>query len=124
MHSKRISLRLFFLVTMIAMVAALSGCGGDKANTALAGDATGGINNIARVYNTSCISCHARGNAGAPRAHNVEDWQPKLAKGMAVLLANVKNGFGTMPAKGMCYDCDDEQLLALINYMAAPVLSQ
>jgi len=35
-----------------------------------------------------------------------------------VLLASVKNGLGAMPAKGLCFDCSDEDYTALINYMA------
>ena len=71
------------------------------------------------LYYQSCISCHASGAAGAPRVHDLQAWQPRLAKGMTVLLENSKNGIGAMPPKGMCSNCSDADLIALIEFMSA-----
>ncbi len=76
-------------------------------------------NRINSLYNQSCISCHLSGTAGAPRAHDVAAWKPRLAKGMNTLLLNAKQGINAMPAKGMCVDCTDTDLEALITFMAS-----
>jgi cytochrome c5 len=69
-------------------------------------------------YNKSCAVCHNAGVAGAPKAGDAEAWAPRLEKGMDALVASVKNGLNAMPAKGMCFDCTDEDYKELINYMA------
>lgn len=71
-------------------------------------------------YNKSCAMCHATGAAGAPMAHNVGQWEPRMAKGMDVLLKSVKNGLNAMPPTGLCADCSDEEYKALITFMAQP----
>ena len=76
-------------------------------------------NRINNLYNQSCISCHASGAARAPRTHDVAAWKPRLAKGMETLLLNAKQGINAMPAKGMCADCTDTDLKALIIFMAS-----
>ena len=32
-------------------------------------------------------------------------------------LQNAINGINTMPAKGLCFDCTDEDLRAIVEYM-------
>ena len=75
-------------------------------------------NAIENRYNQSCFACHGTGAAGAPRKGDVEAWKPRLAKGMDVMLENTKNGYKAMPPKGMCFDCSDEEYVALIQFMA------
>lgn len=71
-------------------------------------------------YNRSCAMCHDMGAAGAPKSHDPEAWEPRLAKGMETLVASVKNGLNAMPPTGLCSDCTDEEYTALIEYMASP----
>jgi len=71
-------------------------------------------------YDKSCKVCHANGAAGAPKTGDAAAWEPRMAKGMDVLLASVNNGLNAMPPKGMCFDCTDAEYTALIEYMAAP----
>ncbi len=70
-------------------------------------------------YNRSCGVCHASGAANAPKTGDAASWEPRMAKGMDVLVQSVQNGLGAMPPKGMCFDCSDEEYIALIEYMAA-----
>jgi len=35
------------------------------------------------------------------------------------VVANSINGVNTMPAKGLCFDCTDDDLRALVEYMIA-----
>lgn len=75
---------------------------------------------VEALYNKSCIACHSSGAAGAPRTGDVAQWQPRMEKGMDTLVASVVNGLNAMPAKGMCYQCSNEDFKALIDYMVAP----
>lgn len=75
---------------------------------------------IEAKYNKSCGVCHAAAVAGAPKTGDAEAWQPRLDKGMDVIVASVVNGLNAMPPKGMCMDCSEEDYAALIQYMATP----
>jgi cytochrome c5 len=69
-------------------------------------------------YAKSCQVCHANGAANAPKTGDAAAWEPRMAKGMDVLVASVANGLNAMPPKGMCFDCSDDDYKALIEYMA------
>lgn len=71
-------------------------------------------------YNKACAVCHTAGVAGAPKTGDAAAWAPKLEKGMDALVASVKSGLNAMPPKGMCFDCTDEDYVALITYMSSP----
>ena len=70
-------------------------------------------------YGKSCAMFHESGAAGAPKTGDVKAWEPRLAKGMDVLMESVKNGLNAMPPTGLCSDCTNEEYQALINYMAS-----
>lgn len=70
-------------------------------------------------YNKSCVACHASGAAGAPRTGVAAEWQPRLGKGMDVLVENAIKGVNAMPPKGMCFDCTEADMKALIEFMSA-----
>jgi cytochrome c5 len=71
-------------------------------------------------YNKSCAICHAAGVANAPKTGDAAGWEPRLAKGMDVLVKSVETGMNAMPPKGMCFDCTADEVTALIEYMAQP----
>ena len=71
------------------------------------------------IYNRSCRNCHTIAATGAPLTGDIEGWEPRMSKGMDVILNNVVNGFGGMPPFGMCMECDVDQFEALIQFMAA-----
>jgi cytochrome c5 len=70
-------------------------------------------------YGRSCAMCHASGAAGAPKTGDARAWEPRLAKGMSVLMESVKKGLNAMPPTGLCSDCTDEEYQELISYMAS-----
>ena len=72
------------------------------------------------LYKTSCFACHSTGAAGAPKSHDVAAWQPRIAKGMPVLVESVKKGFNAMPPLGLCPKCTDADYTALITFMSSP----
>lgn len=71
----------------------------------------------ADVYDTKCATCHATGAAGAPKLGDVAAWSPRIGKGIDVLYSNAINGFNGMPAKGLCFDCSDEEIMASVDHM-------
>ena len=70
-----------------------------------------------QVYSTFCFACHTTGVSGAPLLGDAAAWEPRLAKGMDVLMANTVNGINVMPAKGTCMACSDAELQAAVDYM-------
>jgi len=73
----------------------------------------------AATYNQYCMACHMTGAAGAPQLDDEEAWNTRLEKGMDAVMQNVINGIGAMPARGLCNDCNDEQLRAIVDYMVS-----
>lgn len=74
-----------------------------------------------QVFNTACTACHSMPIAkalGAPPTFDKSAWGKRLAKGLDKTLQNALNGLNTMPAKGNCLDCSDDEIKAAIKYMS------
>lgn len=72
------------------------------------------------TYGRFCFSCHAAGVAGAPKLGAVEDWAPRIAKGLDMLVASSIEGIPPgMPAKGLCMSCSEDDLRNTIAWMIA-----
>ena len=69
------------------------------------------------IYIQACAFCHERGMAGAPIYANTYSWGQRVDKGIDTLTYNVKYGLNAMPAMGLCADCTDEELRAVVQYM-------
>jgi cytochrome c5 len=72
------------------------------------------------LYKSKCATCHTAGVAGAPIFGNKEQWAPRIAKGMEVLMDTALNGSKTNPAmmpKGGFADLTDGQIKALVEHM-------
>lgn len=72
---------------------------------------------VEAAYNMSCMACHASGAAGAPMLGDEAAWNERLEKGMDAVMANVMSGVNAMPARGLCANCSDEDLHAIVEYM-------
>ena len=70
-----------------------------------------------KVYDSSCMACHATGAAGAPKLGDKAAWAPRIAQGMDTLHANAVNGIRAMPPRGTCAACSDDDLKAAVDYM-------
>jgi cytochrome c5 len=74
-----------------------------------------------QVYNSACIACHAAGIAGAPVVGDADNWAPRIAQGMDVLVRHANEGFtgaaGYMPAKGGRTDLSDDEVADAVSYM-------
>lgn len=74
---------------------------------------------VQAAYQMSCFACHGTGAAGAPKLGDAAVWEERMAKGMDAVMANVINGLNAMPARGLCFNCTDDNLRTLVEYMAA-----
>lgn len=93
-------------------------CSAGTANTQVAAASDG--ESPKAIYDRTCATCHAIGVAGAPKLGDVAAWAPRIEKGMAMLYEHSINGLPPgMPAKGMCFNCSDDQLKAVVDYMVA-----
>ena len=104
-----VSMRKYMgLAVLVGGVAACSSESAEMAANAHPGQGT---------YNAACISCHNPGISGAPRLGDVDAWQARAAKGRQALVNSTVNGLNSMPAKGMCWQCSDEDLGDAVDYM-------
>lgn len=78
---------------------------------------SGGVMNGEGVYQQFCFACHTTGVGDAPKLGSLEDWQPRIDKGMDELMATTRNGLNAMPAKGTCMNCSDDELGEALDYM-------
>ena len=70
-----------------------------------------------QTYQRSCLACHNAGVSGAPMLDDKAAWDALMTKGMDAVLSNVLSGINTMPARGLCFTCTDDDLGALVEYM-------
>ena len=70
------------------------------------------------TYRKFCIACHQLGISGAPKLGDAEAWQERADKGLDVMLARSLEGIRpSMPPRGGCVQCTEEELRATIEYM-------
>ena len=109
-----------FALLMAAVLVASSNFADSSEQTVQLAQLSDGFNAEAK-YMASCFACHSTGAAGAPKVGdgNGAEWAPRMEKGMDAVVANAINGLNTMPPKGLCFDCTDDDLRALVEYMVA-----
>lgn len=70
------------------------------------------------IYLQTCSTCHVAGLAAAPKFGSRKEWASRIAKGLDSLYRSAIEGIPpAMPAKGMCFDCSDDDLKAVVDYM-------
>jgi cytochrome c5 len=76
-----------------------------------------------KLYDTSCMACHAAGVAGAPKLGDKAAWAPRIAQGADTLHTHAIKGFqgkaGMMPPKGGNMSAKDEDVKAAVDYMVS-----
>lgn len=70
-----------------------------------------------QLYVYVCAGCHDSGAYRAPRPSVQAERKTLLGKQRDSVYANVINGLGAMPARGLCHFCTDEQLRRTVDYM-------
>ena len=91
-------------------------CVGAECGGAVA--ASAGPRSGADVVAAACNACHGSGLLGAPKVGDKAAWDARLEKGMDVTLKNAINGINSMPPRGTCASCSDDELMAAIKHMA------
>jgi len=89
---------------------------GDECGSATAAAAAGPMG-PADIYQASCFACHGTGALGAPKVGDAAAWTERSAKGVDMLIANAINGINSMPARGTCASCSDDDIAATVTYM-------
>lgn len=69
------------------------------------------------LYTSVCAGCHTSGALGAPKIGDAADWSARLGKGLDQVIANAINGVNSMPAKGTCATCSDDDISNTVKYM-------
>lgn len=72
-----------------------------------------------KVYDTTCMACHATGVAGAPKFGDKAQWAPRIQLGMDTLHTAALKGKGAMPPKGGNTALSDADVMAAVDYMVA-----
>jgi cytochrome c5 len=72
-----------------------------------------------KVYDTTCMVCHATGAAGAPKFGDKAAWAPRIKAGIDALHASALKGKGAMPPKGGNAALADADVTAAVDYMVA-----
>jgi len=71
-----------------------------------------------QVYVNACIICHQNGEMGAPRIGDGANWYMRLQdQGLSGLYRHAIRGYNSMPVKGACVTCSDNDIIAAINYI-------
>ena len=82
------------------------------------GALAGNTSEVRDLYVRSCSSCHDSGAEGAPRPGVASDWSDRLSYGVEELYISAIEGAGpAMPPRGLCFECSDEQLRAIVDFM-------
>jgi cytochrome c5 len=71
-----------------------------------------------RIYQQTCVVCHGDGVGGAPKPGVALDWEYRLSFGIEEVYLNAIEGLGPpMPPRGLCADCSDAQVRAVVDFM-------
>ena len=89
---------------------------GDDCGTASAAAASG-PKDASEIYTSSCAACHGSGVLGAPKLGDSAAWATRLEKGLDTLTANAISGINSMPPRGTCASCTDEEIKETIQYI-------
>jgi cytochrome c5 len=69
------------------------------------------------IYAAHCGICHDSGAAGAPKLGDASDWGTRLQQGMPTIVEHAINGYNSMPPRGACITCSDQEIKAAIDYI-------
>ncbi len=70
------------------------------------------------TYQSTCFACHGTGAAHSPEVGDQIEWEIRMEKGLDTLVQSTINGLnGIMPPRGLCADCSDDQLKAIVEFM-------
>lgn len=75
-------------------------------------------NNGKKIYDRFCVVCHRDGLVGAPKFQDEKAWKSRLSnRTINDLVVSALKGLNAMPAKGTCYECNEEDIKSAVEYM-------
>lgn len=78
-----------------------------------------------QVYVSSCVICHQDGKMSAPLIGNSANWYARLkSSGLTGLYRHAIHGYNSMPVKGACVTCSDNDIVASVDYILNESLSR
>lgn len=78
-----------------------------------------------QVYVNTCIICHQDGKMGAPVIGNGPGWFMRLKdSGLTGLYRHAIHGYNSMPVRGACVTCSDNDIIAAVDYLLNKSLSR
>lgn len=78
-----------------------------------------------QVYVNACIICHQKGELGAPRIGDADNWFMRLQNtGLTGLYRHAIHGYNQMPVKGACVTCSDKDIISAVEYLLNESLSR
>ncbi|WP_263146019.1 c-type cytochrome [Pseudomonas alcaligenes] len=91
-----------------------------KGIEAVAASAGGGARTPDDIIAKHCGACHSAGVLGAPKIGDAAAWKERADHqgGLDGILAKAITGINSMPPKGTCADCSDDELKATIKKMS------
>lgn len=110
--------------TLLALLLAVCACGEGPATAPSAEDIRQAESlrpastDLRARYERSCMACHTSIDAKAPLTGAATQWRPRLDKGMDLLVKHAMEGFNAMPPRGLCADCSETDMRALIVFMS------
>lgn len=72
-----------------------------------------------KIYDQTCMVCHATGVANAPKLGDKAAWAPRLQTGMDAMVEVTIKGKGAMPPKGGNAALSEAELRAAVEYMVS-----
>lgn len=77
------------------------------------------------VFLKSCVICHKKGEMGAPIIGNGPSWFARLkTSSHKGLYDHAINGFNSMPYRGACVSCSDNDIKSAVDYILNQSLSR
>ncbi len=71
-----------------------------------------------QVYLSSCNICHQDGKMGAPIIGNGQSWKHRIQQSdLPTLYKHAIKGYNSMPIKGACVTCSNNDIIAAVNYI-------
>ncbi len=71
-----------------------------------------------QVYLKACIICHQDNKMGAPIIGDAANWYMRLkGSGLTGLYRHVIHGYNSMPVKGACVTCSDNDIISSVDYI-------
>ncbi len=78
-----------------------------------------------QVYLHACTICHQNGEMTAPRIGNGSNFTLRLKEnGLKALYKNAIDGYNSMPPKGACVTCSENDIISAVDYLLDESLSR